>query len=500
MSRIPESCLDAIFVVVLACVLLPCQSGRAGQPQAKSSGEATAETPNILLILADDMGYGDLGCMGSKTLKTPHLDALADRGTLCTQAYVTSPVCSPSRAGLLTGRDPRRFGYEGNLNQGAANYPTRPELLGLPPGEHTLGDHLQAAGYSTALIGKWHQGIGPGFHPQERGFQYFCGMLGGSHNYFPDPQKNKLERNGEPLNEFSSPYLTDFFTDEAVQWIRSAKQAEKPWFLYLAYNAPHGPLQATEEDLAQFSDIQDRKRRTYAAMMYAMDRGVGRITNLLKQTGDLNNTLIVFLSDNGGATNNGSWNGPLSGVKGCLREGGIRIPTIVSWPNGSVPSGESYDGIVSSLDLLPTFLSASESSPLPLAKARSHEDRRNRQRLVKEFGAYEGRDLLPYLQGKSQQKDRKLFWRLQGQAAVLQGDHKLIRLSHRPAQMFSPHEDLGEQMDLASKESSTYFELFRELGNWEASLPTAPLWDSSPFWRKQSAKHYDEWGVKPELQ
>ena len=151
------------------------------------------------------MGYGDLGCMGSQHLSTEQIDSLAKSGVLCTQAYVTSSVCSPSRAGLITGRDPRRFGYQGNLNQSAANYATRADLLGLPSGEHTLGDQLRAAGYSTALIGKWHLGTGEGFHPQQRGFDYFCGMLVGSHGYFPDPDNNKLERNGRRSRSFRVP-------------------------------------------------------------------------------------------------------------------------------------------------------------------------------------------------------------------------------------------------------------------------------------------------------
>ena len=179
-----------------------------------------------MIVLADDMGYGDMGCMGSEKLITPQLDALAASGVLCSQGYVASPVCSPSRAGLLTGRDPRRFGYAGNLNQSAANYATRVDLLGLPPGEHTLGDHLRAAGYATALIGKWHQGTGEGFHPNERGFDHFCGMLGGSHTYFPKPGKHSLERNGQPLEEWSNPYLTDFFTDEGLRWITDQQETE----------------------------------------------------------------------------------------------------------------------------------------------------------------------------------------------------------------------------------------------------------------------------------
>lgn len=456
-----------------------------------------ADKPNILFILADDMGYGDTGFTGSQHLRTPHLDALAKSGVFCSQGYVASPVCSPSRAGLVTGRDPRRFGYEGNMNQAATHYATRPELLGLPPGEHTLGDHLRAAGYATGLIGKWHLGIGAGFHPNERGFDYFCGMQGGGHTYFPDPKKNKLDRNGEPLTEFSNPYLTDFFTDEALRWIESRNKGTKPWFLYLSYNAPHGPLQATEEDLALFGHIKDKKRRTYAAMMFALDRGVGRIRNWLMEHGREKNTLIVFFSDNGGATSNASWNGPLSGVKGCLREGGVRVPMFWSWP-GVLPAGRSYDSPASSLDLLPTFLAAAGASPLPLREPLSHEDKRNFARGVTKHGAYDGIDLLPHLKGDKEPIERTLFWRLQGQAAIRRGDDKLIRLSHRPAQLFQPGTDVAETRDLSSDDAAKFEELFRQLAEWEAGLPTVPLWGSSPYWIGESAKHYDEWAPRPE--
>ena len=462
---------------------------------------AAAEPPNILIILADDMGYGDLGCMGSRHLITPHIDALRESGVLCRQAYVASPVCSPSRAGLLTGRDPRRFGYEGNLNAAAKNYATRPELLGLPEGEHTLGDHLHAAGYATALIGKWHLGTGSGFHPNARGFDNFCGMLIGSHSYFPTAERNRLERNGQPLKTFSSPYLTDFFTDEAVSWIQNQGEAEqrRPWFLFLSYNAPHGPLQATEDDLQKFSRMTDARRRTYAAMMFALDRGVGRVVNSLKQSGELKNTLICFFSDNGGATNNASWNGPLSGVKGCLREGGIRVPMIWSWP-GYLPGHETYDGVVSSLDLLPTCMAAAAAEPLQLAPARSHEDRNNRRRAVQKYGQYDGVNLLPQLTGRTAPAARRLFWRLQGQTAVMQGADKLITLAHRPPQMFHPAMDSGETQDRFDAERSRVSELFQLLGEWESTLPTVPLWGSSPFWTGQSAGHYDSWPVRPEPQ
>jgi arylsulfatase B len=460
----------------------------------------STDRPNIVLILADDMGYGDLGCTGSQHLRTPHIDTLAKSGVLCSAAYVASSVCSPSRAGLMTGRDPRRFGYESNLNQSAADYATRPELLGLAPTEHTLGDQLRSAGYATALIGKWHLGDGPGFHPNERGFDYFCGMLHGSHHYFPTPEKNSLERNGTPLREFSSEYLTDFFTDDAVRWLKEQQEdtaAAKPWMLMMSYNAPHTPMQATPADLARFEDIQNPKRRTYAAMMWALDRGIGNLIAHLKTTGEYKNTLVCFFSDNGGATNNGSWNGAYSGAKGALREGGVRIPMIWSWP-GKLPKATVHRGVVSSLDVLPTFMAAVGSELLPLQDPPQHEDAKNRQRGIERYGAYDGINLLPQLSGDTTPLKRTLFWRLQGQTAVRDGDDKLILLSHRPAQLFQVDTDAAEANDQINASPQRTEELYRKLGEWEFSLPTVLLWGSSPVWSGDSAKIYDTWQPGPE--
>ena len=480
------SCRFLLLHALFACVLFPTNRSLAGS------------SPNILLILADDMGYGDLGCMGSKAIQTPHIDCLAESGVLFTQAYVTSSVCSPSRAGLITGRDPRRFGYEGNLNASSENYAARPELLGLPVQEHTLADHLSALGYQSALVGKWHLGGTERFHPNRRGFGYFCGMLGGGHDYFPRKGKNKLERNGQPLASFSSPYLTDFFTDEAIRWISSSTRNDEtaPWFLYLSYNAPHTPMQATKEDLAHCSNVRDPKRRTYAAMMRALDRGVGRIVQSLHDTGQTENTLIVFLSDNGGATSNASWNGPLSGAKGTLREGGIRVPMIWSWPSKISP-GRVDSSVVSSLDLLPTFVTAAQGTLLPLNPSPSYHDRQNEKRARKEYGVYDGVNLLPLLCQNAESTPRRLFWRLQGQAAVLSANQKLIRLSHRPAQIFDVSADMGEQNDLAN-ESQQLHSLFAELAAWEATFPTVPIWDSSPYWYGDSARIHDGWSPRSE--
>jgi len=458
---------------------------------------AATKRPNILLILADDMGYGDMGFTGSQGLKTPHLDTLAKSGVFCSQAYVCSPVCSPSRAGLLTGRDPRRFGYQSNLNKSSETYATRPTLLGLPPGEHTLGNQLKANGYATCLVGKWHLGTGPGFHPLERGFDFFCGMLKGSHTYFPKSGKNQLERNRKPLSQFSSPYLTDFFTDEAIKWLDKPNKRHQPWFLFLSYNAPHGPLEATDKDLALFSNIKNEKRRIYAAMMHALDRSIGRLLQWLSDRDLEEETLIVFLSDNGGATNNASWNADLSGAKGCLREGGIRVPMIWHWP-GTLPAGGKLDHPVSSLDLLPSFMAAAQGTPLPLRDPLSHEDPKNFQRGVQRYGAYDGQNLLPWLKGEARPAKRTLFWRLQGQAAVLDGSDKLIRLSHRPPQLFEPQTDRSEARDLSLSHPDRLQRLFEKLGQWEATLPTHPLWGSSPFWSGQSAMIYDQYAPKPE--
>lgn len=445
---------------------------------------ASARKPNILMILADDMGYGDMGCMGSKVLQTPHLDALAKSGVLCTQGYVPSSVCSPSRAGILTGRDPRRFGYEGNLNKGPNAYPTRPELQGLPVTEHTLADHLKSAGYATGLVGKWHQGMTAPFHPNVRGFDHFVGMLSGSHTYFLKPEKHKLEANGFPITGFSNSYITDFFTDASIHWIEEKK--EQPWFLFASYNAPHTPMEATEADLARFPHIQNKKRRTYAAMMYALDRGVGRLVKHLTDSGQLENTLIVFFSDNGGASNNASWNGPLAGRKGTLAEGGVRVPFIFSWP-GTLPAGKTYQHPVSALDLLPTFMASAGKKPLPLQKSPAYEDRKNRNKNA----PYDGLNILPALQGEKESPPRLLHWRLQGQSALLYGDHKLITFTHRPAQLFCPGDDPGEATDLSTSEKEIFLDLFFRMGKWQSSLATAPLWDSSPRWWAESSKHYD---------
>jgi arylsulfatase A-like enzyme len=316
--------------------------------------------PNIVVIFADDLGYGDLGFTGSKEISTPNIDALANNGVVFTNGYVTHPYCGPSRAGLLTGRHQARFGMEIN----AAHSPDDP-YMGLPVEEKTFAKRLQQVGYKTAVVGKWHVGSHPKFHPNNRGFDYFFGFLPGGHNYFPesvkvssDPYDVPLVRNGKPaqLNE----YLTTALSKDAADFVTNTND---PFLLYLAYNAPHQPLEATKEDLAKYTHIEDKNRRIYAAMIDSMDQGIGTVVEALKQSQKLDNTLIFFLSDNGGVypeywMPNSTWasNLPFRRGKVSLTEGGIHVPFIAHWPKGFGKAGE-FDGLVSSLDIAATALS-----------------------------------------------------------------------------------------------------------------------------------------------
>ena len=355
--------MNRILILLFAAVLASCTGTKN---QSVKSQSAKASRPNIIIVMTDDMGYADVGFNGSKDILTPELDQLAKAGTVFNSAYVAHPFCGPSRAGLLTGRYPHEFGSQFNL-------PANSEKSvgeGIPLNEKFISSILKDAGYHTGIIGKWHLGAVKGYEPQDRGFDYFYGFLGGGHDYFPNEYGPKyqqlvkagnknifeylfpLQRNGVEVQE--SEYLTDELSHDAVRFVKEAAKDEKPFFLYLAYNAPHTPLEAKEEDMAKFKDIKDKDRRTYAAMVYAVDRGVGDLVKSLKETNQYDNTLIVFLSDNGGRTDKGANNYPLKGVKGDTYEGGFRVPMFFHWPN-HIPSGKHFEFPVSALDLYPTF-------------------------------------------------------------------------------------------------------------------------------------------------
>ena len=301
------------------------------------ASSAQVRQPNIVMIVGDDMGYADIGVHGSKDIPTPNIDALARGGVRFTDAYVTGPHCSPTRAGLLTGRYQQRFGHE--VNMGADAGPNG----GLPPSETTMADRLKAAGYRTALFGKWHLGSAAHLHPMSRGFDEFYGFLGGDHSYFEStPNGANPLYDGRKRVE-ASGYLTDVLTDRAVAFIKREKS--RPFFLYLAYNAVHTPMHAPEKYLARFNGIADEQRRTYAAMMSGHGRrhrpDAGRAPG--RRPGR-EHALIFFFSDNGGPTMpgttiNGATNTPLRGSKRQTWEGGIRVPFMIRW-KGRLPGRE----------------------------------------------------------------------------------------------------------------------------------------------------------------
>ncbi len=415
----------------------------------------TVRRPNILVIVGDDMGYADVGFHGCQDIPTPNLDALAASGIRFSNGYVSGPYCSPTRAGLMTGRYQQRFGHE--FNPGAKQ--------GLPTNETTLANRLQAAGYATGLVGKWHLGAQPAMHPLQRGFGEFYGFLGGAHDYF---KMGGILRGNEPVTELD--YTTDAFAREAVAFID--RHQEKPWFLYLAFNAVHTPMQATDQRLAKFSSTADTRRRTYNAMMLALDEAVGRVRGKLRETNLEQDTLVVFFSDNGGpvmrgTSVNGSNNAPLRGSKRTTLEGGIRVPFIVSWPGQLQPG--VYEHPVIQLDAHATALAAAGVDIPP--------------------GRLDGVNLLPFLQGANEEPPHDaLYWRMGEQMAIRVGDYKLVRYdgeadaigaeSKRPvtqAKLYNLTEDVGETHDLAADRPDKLAELQAKWDAWNATL-AAPLW------------------------
>ena len=451
---------------------------------------AACAKPNLLIILADDMGYGDLGCYGSKQIETPVLDKLAASGVRCTDGYVSGNVCAPSRAGLLTGRYQQRFGFEHNLNR---NFPTFPERLGIPKGQETIADRLKSAGYRTGIVGKWHVGDSiPEMLPNARGFDFFFGMHGGSHGYFPAPGKHKLMRNHQEVSKIRTPYLTDWFTAEAIDFMRDGTAPGEPWFLFLSYNTPHTPMQAKPEDLERFAHIPDKKRRAYAAMQWCMDENIGGILAALTETQQLGDTLIVFFSDNGGSvTASHACNAPLRGMKGSFLEGGIRVPFIWHWPDGGLNGGRVYRAPFTALDLLPTFMAAAG------AEMPERVSKNGKKNVVN----WDGVNLLPHLRGeKNDPPHETLFWRMimRGQA-VREGKWKLLLNVHTPPALYDLSADISEQNNLYAAEPEIVARLWSKLNQWEEALEDTPHWVEAPYWQGYNRKLYQHeyWLTQP---
>lgn len=445
-------CLRMLLATVRWTCLLALMLVVGGWNAASAQSPSGARKPNILLIVGDDMGYADVGFQGCKDIPTPHLDALAAAGVRCTNGYVTGPYCSPTRAGLLTGRYQQRFGHEFNPAGGEQ---------GLPTSEKTLADRLKAGGYATGLVGKWHLGTDATRHPMKRGFDSFFGFLGGAHDYFAS---QSIQRGTEAWKE--SGYLTDAFAREASAFIKQHKG--HPWFLYLAFNAVHTPMQADDPRLAKFSNITDKTRRTYAAMMSAMDDAIGSVRATLAAEGLDKETLVMFISDNGGpvmqgVTVNGSQNTPLRGSKRTTLEGGIRVPFLVAWP-GRVSPGV-YDEPVIQLDLHATALRAAQVE------------------IVADW-KLDGVDLLPFFtKATPGVPHHTLYWRFGSQRAIRDGAYKLVQYDRAaeaasgtsPTRLYRLSDDIGEAKDLADAMPDKVRELEAKYAAWNEQL-AKPLW------------------------
>lgn len=435
-----------VRTLLLLCLPLWAPAAAFGQGAA----EAPADRPNLILIVSDDAGYGDFSLHGCADFATPRIDSIAEAGVRFRQAYVAASVCSPSRAAIMTGRYPQRFGHEFNIP------PRWSETNGLPLTETLLPEILQRNGYRTVGLGKWHLGYAKAFQPMQRGFDAYFGFLQGARSYWPlkkSTRLNRLRRDHESIPE-EFTYMTDALGKEAAAYV--AENRDRPFFLYLAFNAVHTPMHATEEDLAGFSGIDHEKRRKLAAMTRAMDRAVGVVLDALEENGIRDHTLLCFVNDNGGATNNASQNGVLRGTKGTPFEGGIRVPMLMQWP-ARLPRGTIYDLPVSGLDLLPTFLAAGgivRQSPLPL----------------------DGVDLLPYLRSKKAGRPHpQLFWRRGDNAAVRLKDWKLVRYKAGPWMLFDLASDPQEERNLVDQQKERVVSMQAMLEAFETTLE-APRW------------------------
>ena len=447
------------------------------------------DKPNVVIILADDLGYGELGCQGNPQIPTPNIDAIAAAGIRFTSGYVTGPNCSPSRAGLLTGRIQTRFGHEHNPI-GARN-----ELagFGLPLTEKTIADRMLGAGYVSAVIGKWHLGGAPEFHPYRRGFDEFFGFTHEGHYFVPQPWEgvttmlrrkvlpgggtgrrsfgkviysthmgnnepdynanNPIVRSSQPVDERA--YLTDAWTREAVSFIK--RNRDKPFVLYMAHNAVHSPLQGADKYMKRFGHIDDTHRRIFAAMLANLDDSVGQVMAAIRKAGIEKKTVVFFLSDNGGPTKElTSSNLPLRGGKGQLYEGGIRVPFMVQW-KGTLPAGKVYDKMVVSTDIFATSLALAGVETMPET---------------------DGVNLIPYLLGKNKGRPHeKMYWRQGNKSAVRVGDWKLVRhgSSRRvgPWELYDLANDLSESKNLRSARPQKYEELLRVWDEYESQMVDA---------------------------
>lgn len=448
-----------------------------------AASAASQDRPSIVVILSDDAGYADFGFTGGRVVPTPAIDRIAAEGATLTQFYTTASVCSPSRAGFITGRYQQRFGHHSNLTVQASR-----QGLGMVSDEVTVAEHLGSRGYATGIIGKWHLGSAEGLTPIEQGFDEFHGMIAGSRSFFAIDgagtrqglQQTVSDDDGAPQitwvdeQAVGGLYVTDWIGDQAVEFIE--RNSQDPFYVFVSFTAPHTPMDALESDLAAVGDIEPERRKTYAAMQLSYDRNVGRILDALDQAGIAESTLVMCFNDNGGATNNGSDNGVYRGMKGSKWEGGVRVPAAIRWP-GVIEPGTVFTPVTSSMDLTATAVVAAGGA-------------------MDSSALLDGQDLSEHLSRSGPWPDdavhASLFWERGPAGAVRSGPWKLIFTDASEPMLYHIPADPGETTDLAGVRPEIVQQLREQFDAWHAET-IEPLWREGEKWENfQRRKHRPE--------
>lgn len=428
---------------------------------------ATKGLPNILFIMADDLGYADLGCYGSHHIRTPHLDRLAREGVQLLQGYASSSVCSATRTALITGR------YQYRLRCGLEE-PIAFGHVGLPADIPTLPGLLRQRGYETALVGKWHLGNMPDFSPLDRGYDHFFGVSDGGSDYFTHRLGLEANLYDGPKQVDRAGYMTNLLGERAVQEVNRMSNGGKPFFISLHFTAPHWPWEGPEDEavsrtLTNPMHPDGGNLKTYAAMVESMDANIGLVLDQLSRSGLTDNTIVVFTSDNGGERFSETW--PFTGSKTELLEGGVRVPLIVRWP-GRITPGSTSRQVMSSMDFAPTLLAA--------AGAKHHE-----------LPPFDGENLLDVLTSRSAERERTLFWRYKAaeQAAVRSGDWKYLKIRDREF-LFDLAQDERERANLKERNPERFAALKRSFDQWNATMLPYPDDSSSHNISAEWPDHY----------
>jgi arylsulfatase A-like enzyme len=408
------------------------------------------QAPNIIFLLADDLGVADVSCYGAPQIRTPAIDSLARRGARFTQAYANSAVCTASRVGIITGR------YQYRLRVGLEEPISGSKgTIGLPPEQPTMPSLLKRAGYATYLVGKWHLGPLPDFGPLKSGYDHFWGFRGGAVDYFSHQSNDQHDLWDDDREVEEKGYLTEMIAAHAVSIIRNHKQSDRPFFISVHFNAPHWPWEGPEDEAhskeigGAIGDVQGAKLATYTKMVEAMDRQINLILRSLDETGQADNTIVVFTSDNGGERLSNTW--PFTGKKTELLEGGIRVPAVVRWP-GRIRQGSVSDQAIIHMDWLPTFVAAAGGE-------------------VDSSSPSDGINLLPCLTQSSAPVNRTLFWRFKSNAqrAVRDGDFKALKIGAN-GYLFNVVDDPLERSDLKKKLPDVYRKLTAEWNLWNGAM------------------------------